>query len=152
MGNTHVQMSNKPQLPSAQPTSCVAPESSGKNPCYSLVSAPLMAIGRMELVREYIQATLVKKMPSGPIKRAKKSKKLNPKWRSEVKGDLCAPTSPTNQTTLWPADQWDPSVQGHLSSLCWRRPAAPLISDYASFPQFCYFHLCIELPKRETRV
>ena len=38
-----------------------------------------MAIGRMELVREYIQATLVKKMLSGPIKRAKKSKKLNPK-------------------------------------------------------------------------
>ena len=79
MGNTHVQMSNKPQLPSALPTSCVAPESSGKNPCYSLVSAPLLAIGRMELVREYIQVALVKKMPSGPIKRAKKSKKLNPK-------------------------------------------------------------------------
>ena len=75
VGNTHVQMSNKPQLPSAQPTSCVAPESSGKNPCYSLVSAPLLAIGGMEL----IQVALVKKLPSGPLQRAKKSKKLNPK-------------------------------------------------------------------------
>ena len=72
-------MSNKYQFPSAQPTSYVAPESSGKNPCYSLVSAPLLAIGGMELVREYTQVALVKKMPSGPLKRAKKSKKLNPK-------------------------------------------------------------------------
>ena len=72
-------MSNKDQFPSAQPTSYVAPESSGKNPCYSLVSAPLLAIGGMELVHEYTQVALVKKLPPGPLQRAKKSIKLNPK-------------------------------------------------------------------------
>ena len=33
----------------------------------------------MQQVHEYSQVTLVKRLPPGPIKRAKKSKKLNPK-------------------------------------------------------------------------
>ena len=69
----------KYQFPPDRPTLCVAPESRSKDPCFSLVSPPFLAIGAMQQVHEYSQVTLVKRLPPGPIKRAKKSKKLNPK-------------------------------------------------------------------------
>ena len=110
----------KYQFPPDRPTLCVAPESRSKDPCFSLVSPPFLAIGAMEQVHEYSQVTLVKKLPPGPIKRAKKSKKLNPKWNSEVKGSLC-PDRSANRTTLLPSRPMGSVLPRSPLTLCWRQ-------------------------------
>ena len=131
----------KYQFPPDRPTLCVAPESRSKDPCFSLVSPPFLAIGAMQQVHEYSQVTLVKRLPPGPIKRAKKSKKLNPKWEEWSEGIFVSrPFSQWNHPFAQPTNGIrPPKVTSH--SLLEADHQQPLPSDSVFFPLFCYFHL-----------
>ena len=72
------------------------------NLCYSLVSPPLLAEKSMDFLRECVLKTLAKNQPPGPLKRAKKGKKLNPIWRCEVKGIFVCPNQSSAQPIASP--------------------------------------------------
>ena len=115
------------------------------NLCYSLVSPPLLAEKSMDFLRECVLKTLAKNQPPGPLKRAKKGKKLNPIWRREVKGIFVCPNQSSAQPIASPFAELANGIrllQGLLLSSLFGADHQPLPSGHIMlFPPFGYYHL-----------